>query len=466
METTEEQSPPNEQEPDLNAVERLEESHALTGILPPPPVRSATSTRRRERAMSVPSSRHDVREVGLRDQESLLHSVMNDENASDLFQALEQLDRLAQPQAARQVHSGAPVLSKTVNCSVVREKSTTDYHQPSRSRRPVTGVVTSAGLESLGLGHGTEVQSLMLDRVLGNRESRARVARVNLEEIRAQSTTRILGRRSNNRWRNLESTFKQFLVWVQDTLIGEDYESVDAAWKVLWFVESKLKAKHIEVASAYKYVKNLSQSLREAGVPVDEEVTTAYKESLKRDGALRAAKQAPPAEFKHILATEPLLTPHEYLGMRLAWVTASRIGEIQHLRKEHFEKMGPLLWSITFPYHKGDPYRLGTNIVVRVSEDLDKLLTARLEWVPSGQPVSNLTTARAAAALAAVHSGLTAHSVKRGALTRMLRAGVPLPMIQLIAKHKDLETLLVYLPRAEVSMALGTQDATALLEQA
>lgn len=451
--TTEEQSlPPEEQHLELNAFREREESDAPPGILPPPLLQGATSTRRRVRTSSAPITRHDVREMGLWDPAGLVHSVMNEEDAQDHWQALEQLDRLVQRQP-------------TTNPALPHETERRAHHQPSRSRRPITGIVTAAGLESLGLGHGSAMQEMMLDRVLGNRESRARRACVNLEAIRAQSATRILGRRSKSRWRNLESTFKQFLVWVQENCTGEDYESVDASWKILWFVEAKIQAGHVQVPSAFKYVKNLSQSLREAGAPVDEEVTLAYKESLARDGALRAAKQAPPAEFKDILATKALLTPHEYLGIRIAWVTASRIGEIAHLRKEHFERKGPLLWSITFPYHKGDPYRLGTNIVVRVSEDLDRMLSERLEWVPAGQPVSNLTTARASAVLGAVRAGLTGHSVKRGALTQLLRAGVPLPMIQLIAKHKDLETLLIYLPRAEVSMALGTQDATAVLER-
>ena len=45
-------------------------------------------------------------------------------------------------------------------------------------------------------------------------------------------------------------------------------------------------------------------------------------------------------------------------------------------------------------------------------------------------------------------------------MVTMLRAGVPLALIQALAKHKDLETLMVYLPRAEVALALRMWEAT------
>ena len=51
--------------------------------------------------------------------------------------------------------------------------------------------------------------------------------------------------------------------------------------------------------------------------------------------------------------------------MMLAWLSASRIGELEHILREHLR---PYLdsaldippWVIEFPYHKGDPFRLGT----------------------------------------------------------------------------------------------------------
>jgi len=334
------------------------------------------------------------------------------------------------------------------------------HHAPSLSNRAITGRVTEAHLESLGLGGGTAMQELLLDRVLGNRESRARLLAAELDQIRARSETRLLGRRSRSRWDNLSSTFKQFVIWSGENLAAEDLMSVNVGWKIIWWVESKLLAKDIELPSARKYVKNLVQSCKEAGLYVDVDVTDSYKRSLERDGALRTEHQAKPATRETIARARQFLTHTEYLGLILAWKTASRIGEMSYLRREHFEEISLLRWSITFPYHKGDQFRLGTNIVIDVDVELDALIRERLDWVPNGSPVTDLTTQRCAKVLKAIDPEMSAHSVKRGALTALLRAGVPLSVIQAIAKHKDLETLLVYLPRSEVSMAIGTPEAT------
>ena len=77
--------------------------------------------------------------------------------------------------------------------------------------------------------------------------------------------------------------------------------------------------------------------------------------------------------------------------------------------------------------------------------------------------VSSLTTERAAAILARVNPTLSAHSVKRGALTTLLRANVPLSIIQTIAKHRDLEMTFLYLPRVEVALHLGLHEASRVL---
>lgn len=344
-----------------------------------------------------------------------------------------------------------------------RTFGTQPHHRPSESRLRVTGQVTDELIRELGLDGGTAFQHLMLDRALGNREIRGRLLAVEVEDMRARSETRLLGRRSKSRWDNLSSTFKGFVIWAAAELRGADFEGVNVAWKIVWWVEAKLHAKHIEYPSARKYVKNLVQTCQESGLAVEEEVTAAYKESLARDGALKAGRQAPPATKEDVRQTGAYLTPNEYLGMRLGRKTASRIGELKHLLKQHFENLEGRIWAITFPYHKGDPYRLGTCITVELDESLHKDLVERLKWVPDGVSVTDLTTRRAAAVLGSVRPGLTAHSIKRGALVDMLRAGVPLQLIQIIAKHKDMETLMVYLPRAEVAMAMGLHKATECL---
>jgi len=338
--------------------------------------------------------------------------------------------------------------------------ATRPYHAPSASTRHVTGRISQEHLEALGLSQGNALQLLMLDRVLGNRESRAKIPKMH-EQIRSLTESRLMGRRSKGRWDDLSSVLKQFVLW-NAREGGEDWAAVNVGWKICWFVESKLLSGDVKPPSAYKYVKNLTQSCFEVGWAPDKEVTSAYMASLLNDGALRAEHQAEPATRENVMSAKQHLSENAFMGLWLAWKTASRIGEMAHLTPECFQWLGNLL-SITFPYHKGDPHRLGTNIVIEPDPTLTFMLKKRLEWCPSGQRVTELTTAMAAAALAKVRGGLTAHSVKRGSLVTMLRAGVPLNLIQVVAKHKDLETLLIYLPRSEVSLALGLPSATQCL---
>lgn len=433
------------------------ESHAPLGIIPgrpgslPPP---------RRRGRSIPTTRHDRADQGSRghppttrqgtDQVSTSDAEQPEPSGWDLVTALAN-EEAQQQQQAPPIHQG------------LRSRGDQPYHAPSTSNRRVTGRVQQEWLRELGLEGGTAFQTLMLDRSLGNREVRGRLLHVELDDMRARSETRLLGRRSKSRWDNLSSTFKNFVIWVAEELRGPDLEGINVAWKIVWWVEAKLHAKHVDYPTARKYVKNLVQTSQESGLGVETDVTAAYKASLARDGALRSGSQAPPANKEDVTKSGSLLTPTEYLGMRLSWKTASRIGEIQYLMKEHFANMGGRLWAITFPYHKGDPFRLGTCITVELDESTHRDLVERLKWVPSGVSVTDLTTKRAAAVLNAVRPGLSAHSIKRGALVAMLHAGVPLQLIQIVAKHKDMETLMIYLPRAEVAMSMGLHHATACL---
>jgi len=117
---------------------------------------------------------------------------------------------------------------------------------------------------------------------------------------------------------------------------------------------------------------------------------------------------------------------------------------------------------ITFPFHKGDPFGLSTVVPVVFGEWEPEIH----EWwkaLPAGARFTNIDTDRLTAMLRRVNPELSSHSVKRGALLTLLRSGVPMTIIQMIAKHKDLETLLVYLPRDEVALTLGIWEASQFL---
>jgi site-specific recombinase XerD len=63
------------------------------------------------------------------------------------------------------------------------------------------------------------------------------------------------------------------------------------------------------------------------------------------------------------------------------------------------------------------------------------------------------------AAVQSLYPNLSSHSIKRGALMELLQSGVPLETLQVIAKHRSLKTLLIYLDSARVADAIGLPQA-------
>ena len=182
-------------------------------------------------------------------------------------------------------------------------------------------------------------------------------------------------------------------------------------------------------------------------------------------GAQIPEHQAPPATREQVLEACEWLLPDEAAGLTLAWKTCSRIDDVKHLRKLDLQvvDLERRILGVTFPTHKGDPFRVGTAIPMTCNLTEWKIFMDQLDKLKPEDKFTTLTTLRANAVLKRVKAELSAHSVKRGALVSLLRKGVPLSVIQLLAKHKDLETLWIYPPRLEVALSLGLQDATKLL---
>lgn len=277
--------------------------------------------------------------------------------------------------------------------------------------------------------------------------------------------TRLYSAREGSTWEGLASTWNQYVEFCGSNPV----EDFGAEWKMLLFIETKLENKTLQsLGSALTYMKRLTQIHDQLEIPYMKMVTAEYKSALKHQGAERPLWQAPPAEILDIHRCATLMTPDEYLGLLVAWRTASRIGDLnavlnEHLRLERREASGMYLWTVQFVKTKGDPFMIGQVVPFYLTEEENYMMTRHLASHPPSQKFTPLTTARAQQVLGAVREGLTAHSVKRGALIMMLRRGVPIQMIQWIAKHRDLHTLLIYLPQREVSLALGLHEATAIL---
>jgi hypothetical protein len=65
--------------------------------------------------------------------------------------------------------------------------------------------------------------------------------------------------------------------------------------------------------------------------------------------------------------------------------------------------------------------------------------------------------------LALLGEPYTEHSIKRGALYTLLFNGAPLETIRIMAKHRSMRTLLMYLRPVDVIGRYGTVEASRLL---
>ena len=328
------------------------------------------------------------------------------------------------------------------------------WQAPSTSTRPVVHKIS----DDVGRVGGSYLSQLYADRLMGNREVRVQVP-PHPANLRAAVEDRLMGGKSAGRWQQLSGTWKQYMAWCET--LSEDGQELPTEWTIVMWVESKLLDGSLKSrASAIKYCKNLVQSVYMTEQTLDNRVVEEYKKALGKGGLM--PNQAPPANVDDIVAALAYLTESEQIGLIIAWLTASRIDEIQWLRKDHVVRGANGEFLIDFPRHKGDQFKLGTAMPTYAGAWTAKL-EAYLDNLPNGAQVSSLTTDRAAAILGRVREGLSAHSVKRGALVVLLRAGVPLSIIQAVAKHKDLSMTLAYLPRMEVALHLGLNEATKIL---
>lgn len=341
---------------------------------------------------------------------------------------------------------------------------------PSPSRMPITGTVLETTLQELGPRTENAMTELMARVHLGNRETRARIPPPMSAQLIAELVEdRVLARRSTGREDHLQSVTKQFLVWLQ--LLPEGAQTLDLSYRMVSFVEAKQANATLQnkfsMGSALKYLKDLAQVFRETGFIFDEEVVKAVQQAYQKAGALKPEHQAPPATRDEVWRAAQHGTRTESLGLKLAWKLSSRIGEMVHLLRENISEISHRKWSVSFPYHKGDPFRLGTTMILDLTPERDFELAEELKWrmgyVNCTTPLTEITTSRATALLQRVNETLSAHSIKRGSLVTMLRAGVPIPVIQSMAKHKDLETLLIYLPKVEVALAMNLGEASRML---
>ena len=319
---------------------------------------------------------------------------------------------------------------------------------------------------TVGYQQLTEVQQRCLINVVGTGRTVVQTGdQLSIKQLNDLGMDRLRAARSDATWKSIGSPFNQFQRFRLEVLSDEAQESA-MELQLIWWVESKLADGSISMQTGNKYVRRVRQVFDMVNTCYVVSTLDEYQRALNRQGGKAPEHQALPAERGDIESAMGFLAPNEQVGLMTEWKTASRTGEMLFLTRDCLVRtivetlQGPrIIWIITFPYHKGDPFRLGTAIPVDFG-NWEPRIMEHWERLSPGEMWTTLTTERLSAVLGRVREGLTSHSVKRGALVTMLRAGVPLALIQALAKHKDLETLMVYLPRAEVALALRMWEAT------
>ncbi|KAJ9443143.1 hypothetical protein DIPPA_02664 [Diplonema papillatum] len=168
--------------------------------------------------------------------------------------------------------------------------------------------------------------------------------------------------------------------------------------------------------------------------------------ALRNAGAAVPLRQAKPMEKDTLLKWARQQQPDVMLAALLAWKTASRWAEVAALAASQFLLISPaeiiVDWMQTPKGRRADPFKASRFTVVKgpLTAEIATLLQSLI-------PFNNLTTISTTKldelwGRSNLMRGYTAHSVKRGAMTRIFQLmgrGVPIPphLVERLAKHKE-----------------------------
>ncbi|KAJ9440324.1 hypothetical protein DIPPA_23786 [Diplonema papillatum] len=151
------------------------------------------------------------------------------------------------------------------------------------------------------------------------------------------------------------------------------------------------------------------------------------------------------------------------LAITLAWQGAARVDDVLTREARNVTESSDF-WSVNWVGSKSDPFRLGQVTGVVLPPPQDQTLRSLLRSTRPGQRIfAGVTFRRVVAALKRANQALTGHSLRRGALFRLLRMGVDLDTLRRVSRHSTQDALVRYLPEAEVPLVRETAGASATL---
>ncbi len=198
--------------------------------------------------------------------------------------------------------------------------------------------------------------------------------------------------------------------------------------------QTSLQAQH-------QYSKNLHALFKRFGW--ETKTLSLMAAGMRHQGALIPLKQATPITFEAVMALKNL-PGSPWLGIMIAWSTASRWDDVVNLTKQMFlestEVRSVISWVDQTKTTKDDPFRASAYTVV--VGQLAKEIHQMVSQLPPQAHVTTMSTTLLDRWFAAMKPPLpwTGHSFKRGAATRLVELAAAgtfdMKYLPLLLKHK------------------------------
>ena len=264
---------------------------------------------------------------------------------------------------------------------------------------------------------------------------------------------------SESYWRSIRSCYRRYRRFKENWEKGRGRISHDMAI-ILW--TAKLRCIDSRTRStALQYTVNIGAALkRYEGVQLGEsQELMDYRRGLKKQGALRAQQQKPPAtapEVEDIIEAERRSLVQ--LAISICWAGAARLADVRGLLAKEVRIRADGVVAVQWCNTKGDPWKLGRFTGLELPPKqlgrLRRLLSSTTS--PLQCLFEGVSYHKVARAVKRINPALTPHSLRRGAIHHLALQGTPLDDIQTLSRHATKEAMLRYCPTAALEQVSRT----------
>ncbi len=306
----------------------------------------------------------------------------------------------------------------------------------------------------------------IINAMLHQRTQRISKQQQRVRTVTIRTATSRLMQVYNNAWakstlRNRMSTYQRFHDWLR--IHGRPMNDHNATLF--------LEATGVSVQGRHQYGKELMAIMNRQLMPTKR--LAFYLVGLRAMGALVPKRQMAPLRKEQI---RRLADKQTTLGARiailLAWKTASRWDEVQHLTKESIVRNTPteviIDWGRGTKTTRQDPYRAAKYTVI--VGDWTEEIHLGLKMKGDFEMLTAVTTEQIAKSIRQEYGkGFGAHSIKHGAMTQLVYHAalgeLRTDQLEIIAKHKSKmeisrATVRYLQDRTAAARMLGTQEVT------